>query len=116
MVKKARKVVKKVTKVAKSKKVARRSMKKSAPKASKMPPVLGTVTHYYDHIGVGVLELKSPLSVGERILLKRGNQEFTQIVESLQIDHESVPKAKKGEDVGLKLKESIKEGALVYRA
>jgi len=81
-----------------------------------MPPVLGKVTHYYDRIGVGVLELKSPLSVGERILLKRGKQEFTQIVESLHIDHESVPKAKKGEDVGLKLKESIKEGALVYRA
>ena len=107
-------MVKKVRKVAKVKKVARKSVKKSVPK--KMPSVLGKVTHYYDHIGVGVLELKSPLSVGEKILLRRGKQEFTQIVESLQIDHESVSKARRGEDVGLKLKESIKEGALVYRA
>src|SRR3989344_4617340 len=116
-VKVARKVknVRKVRKV-KAVKKGKKAAKKTVAKAPKMPPVLGKVTHYYDHIGVGVLALKGPLSVGEKILLKRNKQEFTQVVESLQVDHESVVKAKKGDEVGLQLNERIKEGALVYRA
>lgn len=112
----AKKSVKKGGKSKVKKAKAVKKGKKIVAKAPKMPPVLGKVTHYYDHIGVGVLSLKSPLNVGEKILLKRGKQEFTQIVKSLQIDHESVSKASKGAEVGLKLKEKIKEGALVYKA
>lgn len=112
-----RKVAKKVKKVVKKVKKVKATKKKPA-KAKQAKPegtVIGKVTHYYDHIGVGVLSLKSPLSVGDAIILKRGDQKFSQIVESLQIDHESVPKAGKGQEVGMKLKERIKEGALVLK-
>ena len=113
-----RKAVKKaVKKVKKSKKVKKtKAAKKKPAKAKQEGTVIGKVTHYYDHIGVGVLSLKSPLNVGDAIILKRGEQKFSQIVESLQIDHESVPKAGKGQEVGMKLKERIKEGALVMKA
>ena len=121
-----RKVVKKAVKkalrprsgqVPKAKKVKKTKVaKKKAVKAKAEGKVIGKVTHYYDHIGVGVLALKSPLSVGDAIILKRGEQKFSQVVESLQIDHESVPKAGKGQEVGMKLKERIKEGALVMKA
>ena len=80
------------------------------------PKVIGKITHVYGNLGVGVLELKSALKVGEEITIKRGDQEFTQTVDSLQIDHENVPKAGKGQDVGIKLAEGIKEGALVMKA
>lgn len=112
-----RKVVKKVKKVVKKVKKAKAAKKQpaKAKQAKSEGTVIGKVTHYYDHIGVGVLALKSPLSVGDAIMLRRGEQKFSQIVESLQIDHESVPKAGKGQEVGMKLKERIKEGALVLR-
>ena len=80
------------------------------------PKVIGTITHYYDNIGVGVINLKGTLKVGGSIMLKRGDQEFTQTVESMQVDHAEVEKAKKGDDVGLKLTEKVKEGALVLLA
>ncbi len=117
--KSAKKRVKKAPKKKAKKAVKRKGKVKAAKKSAKkvkMPPSLGQVTHYYDRIGVGILKLKGPLGVGERILLKRGKQEFTQIVDSLQIEHENISKAKKGDEIGLKLKEKIKEGALVYKA
>jgi len=79
------------------------------------PKIIGKITHVYDNIGVGVLELKGTLKVGDSIVIKRGDQEFTQTVDSLQIDHENVPKAGKGQDVGIKLTEGIKEGATVTK-
>ena len=77
------------------------------------PKVIGKITHYYDNIGVGVISLNGTLKVGDSIILSRGDQEFTQTVESMQVEHENVEKAKKGDDVGLKLTKKVKEGALV---
>lgn len=77
---------------------------------------IGQVTHYYDKIGVAIVELDADLAVGERIRLKRGGEDlFDQSVESIQIEHEKVQLAKKGQIVGLKLKEGVKEGAQVYK-
>ena len=75
---------------------------------------IGEIIHFFDKIGVGVIKLKGTLSVGDTIVVKRGEQEFSQTVDSMQVDHESVEKAKKGE-VGLKLSEKTKEGALVFK-
>ena len=80
------------------------------------PKVIGTITHYYDNIGVGVINLKGTLKVGDSIMLRRGDQEFTQEVESMQVEHKNVEKAKKGDDVGLKLSQKVKEGAVVMKA
>lgn len=77
---------------------------------------IGHVIHYYDKIGVAIVELDADLAVGERIRLKRGGEDlFDQSVESIQIEHEKVQLAKKGQIVGLKLKEGVKEGAQVYK-
>lgn len=77
---------------------------------------IGQVIHYYDKIGVAIVELDADLAVGERIRLKRGGEDlFDQSVESIQIEHEKVQLAKKGQIVGLKLKEGVKEGAQVYK-
>jgi translation initiation factor IF-2 len=81
-----------------------------------MAKPIGTIVHYYDNIGVGVIKLHGTLKVGDTITLKRGETEFSQTVDSLQMDHEQVEKAGKGKEVGLKLAQSIKEGALVTKA
>jgi|TARA_B100002003_G_scaffold198382_1_gene189036 putative protease len=77
---------------------------------------IGKVVHYYDKLGVAIVELASPLKVGDTVQFLRGEKEFTQEIDSLQIEHESVEKAKKGEFVGIKVSEPAKEGTVVLKA
>jgi putative protease len=86
-----------------------------SPTAAKKPKTIGKISHVYDRIGVGVVKLANPLSVGDTITVKRGEQEFSQVVESIQIEHENIAKAKKGQTVGLKLAQPIKEGAVIVK-
>jgi len=77
---------------------------------------IGKVTHYYDKIGVVIVELDGALSVGDTIKFVRGGEDlFEQKVESIQIEHEQKSSAGKGEIVGLKVDKEIKEGADVYK-
>lgn len=77
---------------------------------------IGKVTHYYDKIGVAVLELDSDLGVGDKIKFVRGGEDlFEQTVESIQIEHEKIEKAGKGDVVGLKADKEVKQGAEVFR-
>lgn len=77
---------------------------------------VGRITHYYDKIGVAVVELSADLAVGEKIKFVRGGEDlFEQPVESIQIEHEQRQSAVKGEIVGLKVKQEAKEGADVYK-
>ena len=82
-----------------------------------MAKQVGKVTHYFDKIGVAVLALDNTLKVGDRIAFKKGEEElFEQEVESMQIDHKPVNKAKKGDDIAVKIDEKVKEGILVFKA
>ncbi|MDD5469961.1 MAG: SAF domain-containing protein [Candidatus Peribacteraceae bacterium] len=84
--------------------------------AGKKEKIIGKVTHYYDHIGVAVVELAAPLKVGDTVCFKRGDQELVQEVSSLQMEHEPVIVAKKGQAIGLKVNEPVHEGTLVVKA
>jgi putative protease len=104
-------------------KAAKRAAKKPvAATASKPAPriiedrMIGWVTHYFDHIEVGVIELTEDLAVGEMIRIVGGEDtDFKQIVESMELDHEKIDKAGKGKEVGLQLKKKAREGYKVYR-
>ncbi len=77
---------------------------------------IGKVTHYYDKLGVAIVELSSRLSLGDRIRFVRGGENlFDQEVISIQVEHEKVEKADKGDVVGLKTNEAVKEGAEVFK-
>jgi len=76
---------------------------------------IGEVTHYFSRIGVAVVELRAPLSVGDRILVQGATTDFEQTVESMEIEHESVAKAKAGQSIGLKTKERTREKDKVYK-
>ncbi|MEK7609441.1 MAG: EF-Tu/IF-2/RF-3 family GTPase, partial [Patescibacteria group bacterium] len=77
-----------------------------------MKPI-GKITHYYDKIGVAIIELSGGLKVGDKIKIEGGKNEFDQTVEEMQVDHKPVDAAKAGDAVGIKVKEKIREGALV---
>ena len=76
---------------------------------------VGHITHFFSKINVAVVELKSPLAVGDRILVKGPSTDFEQIVESIQIEHENIPRAEKGQAIGLKMAERARERDVVYK-
>ena len=77
---------------------------------------VGKVTHYFDKLNVAIVELDGTLSVGDSIKFVKGGEDlFEQKVESIQIEHEKKDSAGKGDVVGLKTNEAVKEGAEVYK-
>ncbi|MCX8171121.1 MAG: translation elongation factor-like protein [Candidatus Bathyarchaeota archaeon] len=76
---------------------------------------VGKVTHYFTKIGVAVISLTDTLSVGDRILIKGMTTNFEQSVESMQIEHKNVNVAYRGQSVGLKVNQRVREGDKVYK-
>lgn len=77
---------------------------------------VGVVTHYYSHLGVAAVMVQDePLRVGDRIRVKGHTSDFTQVVESIQLEHESIQEAKPGQDVGISLVEHAREHDVVYK-
>jgi len=77
---------------------------------------LGSVTHFFDKISVAVIKLENgSLSVGETIKITGHGNEFTQEVESMQIEHEPIKKANKGDEVAIKVTQPVKEGDEVFK-
>lgn len=77
---------------------------------------VGKVTHYYDKIGVAVIEVEKPLAVGDEIKFSGHDNEFSQKIESMQIEHDQVQKVAKGKVIGMKVDQPVKENDLVFRA
>lgn len=78
---------------------------------------IGKVVHYYDKLGVAIVDLECcGIKVGDEIKFKRGDEEFTQKVESLQVEHEDVDSVKKGDSFGMKVDKPTKPGTEVYLA
>lgn len=76
---------------------------------------VGKVTHYFDKIGVAVVELEDTLVVGDKIRIAGASDDFTQTVTSMQIEHEPIQEAKKGMTVGMKVDKPVAVGSEVYK-
>ena len=78
--------------------------------------LIGKITHYFTNIGVAVVEITAAgLKAGDKIHVKGATSDFEQAVDSMQVEHENVAKAKKGESVGLKVEQSVREGDEVFK-
>ena len=77
---------------------------------------IGTVSNYFEHVGVVAIKLDAPLKVGDKIKIVGGEVDFEQPVESIQIQHKSVKSAKKGDEIGVKIKERARKGYKVFKA
>ena len=81
-----------------------------------MEEEIGRITHFFPKIGVAVVEITvGSLKVGETIRIKGHTSDFTQTVESLQQEHQTVPEVKAGVSAGLKVKEHVREGDKVFK-
>ena len=75
---------------------------------------VGVVSHYFTKIGVAIVELTDAVKVGQKLHIKGATSDFTQKLESMQIDHKPVEEAKKGDSIGLKIKEHAREHDKVF--
>jgi len=77
---------------------------------------IGEIIHFFSNIEVAVIKLSAPLLEGDVIHIIGGeNTDFEQPVKSMEVDHKKIKKAKKGDEVGLKVKEKVREGYKVLR-
>lgn len=76
---------------------------------------IGKVVGYYDHVKVIAIELTGPVKLGDKIQVKGATTDFTQKIGSMQIEHEPVKSAKKGDSVGIKVSERARKNDKVYK-
>ncbi len=76
---------------------------------------VGKVIRYFSKIGVAAIRITNDeLKIGDKIRFKGTATDFEQVVESMQIEHEFVEKAEAGKDVGIKVKEKVRENDRIY--
>jgi len=111
------------------KKVARKSIKKKTPvkpkkkalktkktlKPKKKKDVIGIITHYFPKVRAAVIKLKAPLVVGDSIKIKGHTTDFTENVESIQIDRIPIKAAKKGQEIGILVNSRVRQHDVVYK-
>ena len=129
MKKKTKKIIKKIKKILKKKakkikkavikKEKKSKKKKDSAKKSKTPKIkaekpVGVITHFYNHIKVAVVKFKVPVKVGTNVLFKGATTNFSQVIESMQYEHEQIKIAKKGQSLGLKVAKRVREGDEIY--
>lgn len=76
---------------------------------------IGKITHYYGHISVGIIELTDTLKIGDSIHIKGHSSDFTQTVDSIQIEHKDVTEAKAGDVVGIKVTGKVHPNDKVFK-
>jgi putative protease len=77
---------------------------------------VGRISDYFKKIGVAAIEMtKGSLSVGDTIHIHGHTTDFTQTVDSIQVEHLSVSVAKAGDSIGIKVKDAVRDSDIVYK-
>lgn len=85
-------------------------------KAEKKETPVGIVTHYFGHVNAAAVMLKKPLKIGDTIHIKGHTTDLTVTIGSMQVDHQPVQAAKKGESIGIGVPQKCREHDQVFLA
>jgi selenocysteine-specific translation elongation factor len=77
--------------------------------------LIGQVSHWFGNILVAGIELTGNLAVGDRVHILGHTTDFEQEIRSMQIVHQDVSEAGRGDDVGVRLNTRARVGDKVYR-
>lgn len=83
-------------------------------KKSSEPKPVGEITHYYGGLGVAIVKFNKSVKVGDRVHFKGSTTDFKEAIQSMQYDHKEIASAKKKQEVGIKVKDKVREGDKVY--
>ena len=76
---------------------------------------VGKVTHFFSKINVAVIDLNGEIRKGDKLKIKGKVTDFEQEVTSMQIEHNEIEEAGPGDSVGMKVKEKVRDGDIVYK-
>ena len=77
--------------------------------------LIGEVTNFFKNVGAAAIMLSAPLKIGDKIKIKGGEKEIEITVESMQINRKEIKEAKKGDEIGLLVPESVHKGYKVFK-
>ena len=77
--------------------------------------LIGKVIHFFTNINVAVIQLSEKLSVGEKLSFEGATTNFEQRLDSMQMHNKPVKEASKGDAIGVKVRERVREGDQVFR-
>lgn len=119
----AKKILKKSARLkspVKKKKAVKKAAKKTlSRKAAFASPVtgkpIGNVTHFFTEISVAIVVFKQNVPAGTMLHFRGATTDFKQPAKSMQFDHAPVAVAKKGKQIGIKVKNRVREGDAVHK-
>jgi len=77
---------------------------------------VGQVIKFFSKIGVAAIRLtEGSLKVGDQIHIVGHTTDLTQTVDSMQIENNNVQEAGPGADIGIKVKDKVREHDTVYK-
>ncbi len=77
---------------------------------------IGFVSNFFSKISVAAVEITGgKIAVGDNLHFKGATTDFTAKLNSMQIEHESVSNAKKGDSVGIKISEKVRKLDKVHK-
>jgi putative protease len=80
-----------------------------------MEKLIGKIAHYFNKINVGIIEITDgELKIGDTIHIKGHTSDFNQQITSMQMEHQSIEKAKKGDAIGIKVDSQVHEHDQVF--
>ena len=76
---------------------------------------IGTVSNFFEHVGVAAIKLTDSLKVGDTVRIVGGEVDAEEKVKSMQIQHDKVDSAKKGDEIGIKIVAKARKGYKVFK-
>jgi putative protease len=77
--------------------------------------LVGEVNHFYNRIGVAVIDLVDAIEVGDQVHFFGRSTDFRQAVQSMQIEHEQITEAGKGQEIAMKVERRVRNHDKVYK-
>jgi hypothetical protein len=95
---------------------APRQAPSTPPQSAPTEERIGAVTHYFSHLSVATIRLETgTLRVGDVIHIRGHTTDFTQKVESLEVNHAPATEVGPNDDFGTKVVEHAREHDVVYK-
>jgi putative protease len=77
---------------------------------------IGRVSHYWSKLGVAGIEITAgEVKVGDTIRFKGHTTDFTQRIDSMQVEHDAITVARAGDSVGMKVIDHVRDHDDVYK-
>ncbi len=108
-----KKAIKRTSKKIVSKRKAKKGISLAKAAVSGGKPI-GIVTHFYDGLGVAIVKFSKAMAIGTPLKFKGATTEFEDKIISMQFDRKPITLARKNLEVGIKVKDKVREGDKVF--